>query len=203
MRTLLSFFSNTRKVFITAIILIFIASIIPFPNVIKFIFTFSAIILVYLHMFRASVVSSNSVISIILWLLIAPFFISIFVVAIVGMFWKPIEQDNYFTISFFILFIGSWIFASIIFELTKVKAAVTILNAIITTILAIVFLTSLDSDYSQVMFSEELIKEADKEGFSANSLIELSVKLITLPFVISAIWSLVVIELRSLGIIRR
>lgn len=180
-----------------------ISAIIPFPNSIKFTFSSISVSIVYLHLLRTWFVSSNSIWMIIIWLLFSPFVISILLIAYISLVWEDIQKDQFFITSFFIIFILTWAISSLLFNLERIKAAVTILNAIFTSALTIVFLTSLNADLTKLFFSKDILIEANKEGFSSNYLIELFTKLLTLPYVLSAIWALVIIELRSLKIIRR
>jgi|GEM_PF-4715394 len=203
MKSFLEFIDNDRKVIITIFFLILIALFIPFPSSIRFTIFILIMILIYINIFRRSILASTTIVRIMIWLICAPFKIIIIVTGYISLIWVDILQSRYFLISFVFLFILSWILAAYIFELKKVKAAILILNSIFSSILSVAFLTTLDADISKLVFDESIIQEAVNKGLSLNNLIETFVKILTFPYVLSAIWALLIVELRSLGIIRR
>ena len=93
-------------------------------------------------------------------------------------------------------------FAAYIFDLAKVKAAITILNAIILSVLAVTFITSFDMTYSMLVFDMDMIKEAQEAGVSSNGLLEYLIKLLILPYLLAGIWGAVIAELRQTGVIK-
>jgi hypothetical protein len=189
LRGFISFIDNERKVYTTVFLLLVIAVFIPFPTLIKLAIFLLAMTMVYLNIFRSSILASITIFRIICWLLCAPFLISIVVIGYISFIWSDILQDKYFIYAFLFLFVFSWMLAGYIFDLNKVKAAILILNTIFTSIVTIAFLTTLDANLSKLVFDESMISAALKEGFSANTLIELLVKVLTFPYIISAIWA--------------
>lgn len=203
MRGFINFIDNERRVYGIAFLLMLVAVFIPLPTVIRLVIFFVIMTLVYTNIFRSSILASTTIIRIICWLICAPFLISIVVVSYISFVWSDIQQDKYFLYIFLFLFVLSWMLAGYIFELNRVKAAILILNTIFTSFVTIAFLTTLDANLSKLVFDDNMINAAANEGFSTNTLIELLVKILTFPYIISAIWAQLIVELRSLGIIRR
>lgn len=203
MNLILKFLDNEKRVYSLVILLIVITLLIPLPQIAKYVLLIAVMTLVYLNMFRSSVLASTTVFRILLWLIAAPSIISIVILGYISFLWDGVEQERYFIFLFLVFFILSWVFAGYVFELNKVKAALLILNSIFTSLLAIAFLTTLDSNLSSLVFDSEIINAASQQGFNENSLIETIVKILVFPYVMSAIWAQLIVELRSLGIIRR
>lgn len=184
--------------FSIALIILVIFTFAPISNKLKFPLNAVAIALIYIVILINSVNEANSVLKIIWWLLFYPIVISVFVSIYVSIFWHPIiTQDKYFIPLFLVAFFCSWMFASYAFDYKKVKLAITILNAFFATIVTLAFLTTLDSNLITSFFSSETISLALHSGLSINSLIEVVIKFITFPYVISVIWAQVILELRS------
>ncbi len=203
MRKFLSFIDNSKHLYITIFIVVIVTNILPLPQqIIPTIYTFF-FTLMYLNILRNSIMRSTTILRMIRWLLIAPILISIIVASYISMIWKPILEDMYFLPMLLLLFILSWLFAAYKFEYKKIKAAVTILNGLFMLIIALVFLTTLNADLSKMVFDKDTIQSAYNNGISANSIIEIVVKFITLPFVISALLAQVLLELRCLEIIKK
>lgn len=198
---IIDFIKNLKNIYFIAFVLMFSAILMPMPEFLQYIISIISIALFYIVLFLNSIKSANNVFKMICWLLVAPFLITIFVSAYISLLWEPIQQNRYFIMLLFVVFIFSWLFASYRFDLDKIKAAVMILNAIFTTILTIAFLTTLDAEFSKLLFSTDIIKAAVDEGFSESNLIELIIKMITLPYILSAIWAQIIIELRYLKIV--
>ncbi|REK71976.1 hypothetical protein [Paenibacillus paeoniae] len=202
MRRIIEILKNTRVIYLIVFLFIIIGVYLPSPQI-KFLLIGFAITLVYLNMFLNSITNANTIFRIIRWLLVAPFLIALVVASYISFFWSPVIEDRYFIWFLLFTFVVSWLAASLFFELNKVKAAVMLINALFTTLLAVAFLTTLDSNFSSLVFDQSVIDTAIQEGLSENSLVEILVKIITFPFVISSIWAMLVIELRTIGIIRR
>ena len=74
-----------------------------------------------------------------LWLILVPFIVAAILTSLILMLWKPASTGIPFGVVFISFFVLIWMFAAYIFDLAKVKAAITILNAIILSVLAVTF----------------------------------------------------------------
>ena len=137
-----------------------------------------------------------------LWLILVPFIVAAILTSLILMLWKPASTGIPFGVVFISFFVLIWMFAAYIFDLAKVKAAITILNAIILSVLAVTFITSFDMTYSMLVFDMDMIKEAQEAGVSSNGLLEYLIKLLILPYLLAGIWGAVIAELRQTGVIK-
>lgn len=144
---------------------------------------------------------TKSILGICFWLFVSPIFIALILSVTVASYLTKINQDNLFIIIVCTLIILLWCISALILDKDKVKASLLINNAILTTILAISFLSTIDDSFSKIIYDKSYIDEAISIGISPNSIIELLIKLLTLPYVLGAIWSSVLIELRHLDIL--
>ncbi|SFC75793.1 hypothetical protein [Clostridium uliginosum] len=203
MKKVISFINDSKKMYLLTFLIMILSIVIPIPNELRNPIYIIVTTIIYILWFRDSIKVANNVWKMIIWLLFAPFIISLVATAYISLVWIPIQQDKYFLFLFIVMVILLWMLAAYKFDLDKIKAAIFILNAIVTTIITIAFLTTLNTDLSKLVFSTDLIELATKDGFLANSLIELIIKMITLPYILSVIWAQVIIELRSLKMIGR
>lgn len=194
---IIEFLKNTKIIYLI-FFLIFIIDICTPVSSIRTFLMMIAITLIYLNMFIISITNANTILKIIRWLLIAPLIIGVVIAGYVSIWWTAALKDQYFVWFLLIVFVVSWVTAALFFELNKVEAAIKIINAIFATLLAFAFLTTLNSNFSTLIFDQSTINAAIHTGISKNSLVEIIVKLVTFPFIISSIWALLIIKLRTI-----
>ncbi|MBP7331438.1 MAG: hypothetical protein KBA08_03900 [Firmicutes bacterium] len=117
-------------------------------------------------------------------------------IAYVSIFWDAIILDVPFTICFLIIFVLVWTLAASKFEKKKIKAAMSVVNALTLTILALTFIAYFG--ISTIVFVDtNTINEIKAEGYTIETMIEILIKAITLPYLLGGIWGLVALDIRD------
>ncbi|KZZ83909.1 hypothetical protein [Bacillus sp. SJS] len=159
--------------------------------------------LFYLHIIRKSIRKSNTIFFQIIWLLIMPFIIALLPMLVIDIVIKGDIMENSFSTPLYILFfVLTWVFAVYVFEYSKIKVAIQFINASVLSILGITFLVYFNPEFLKILFGK-LIEEIEFTSLSAESIFDILIRLITLPYFLACLWANFAIELRGYQISKK
>lgn len=167
-------------------------------------FTVIGMTLIGIAELKNSIAKATSAFRIMKWLSVAPLGILIFLLLYISLISESIANNTLFGYCLFnVVFVATWIIGALVFDFNKVKAALLILNAIIITFLSISFvLYTIDTQHLAVILPHQIIPELKKIELTPSSFLELIFKIMTLPYVLASIWSIVILELRGMGMLK-
>jgi hypothetical protein len=150
-------------------------------------------VMFYVSWVTSSIEWANTIFKMVIWLLFAPLTIPIFIILFVSLFWINIVSNLQFIISFLLLFIIIWTLAALKFEKKKIKVAISIVNALTLTVLAFSFFSYFGLG---ITFIRKLIT-IELNGCAIETILEILVKIVTLPYLLGGIWGAVALEIRD------
>lgn len=188
---LLSIIDNDKQFYLILFIIIVLALIIrSFLPAVTMILIYLFMFLMYFKLIRNSIQKANTIFRQVIWLFIAPVIIAMLPFVILEKFFPQLIFNNFIFVPIYIFFfIMTWIIAIFLFDFKKIKVAVQIANAIIISILSITFIFYFTSDFLSELFSNELLLELQKENIGIETILDLFIKTITIPYVLSAVWA--------------
>ena len=189
------FLDNKIMLLIVAFALMILGGILPFSQSIKLFLMLAGTALICLAWLRDSIIWACTISKMIIWLLIAPFLISLMLIAYISVFWNEISYDTPFSIVFIVIFAFVWTFAAYKFEKKKIKAAMSFVNALTSTVLALSFIFYFGFGNSLISLDQNTLNELSSIGLNPASLLEIITKTLTLPYLLGGIWGLATLEI--------
>ena len=202
-RQTITFLDRKGFVYIVSLCLMFLGALLPLSPLVKTLLMYGGMGIIYLSVLQESIRWANSIFKIFIWLLFAPFIISCVVIGSIELSWIDTVPNVPFTVVFIILFVASWMLGGYVFETKKVKVAMMIINAIVLSLLGLSFISNFYEGTSLLPLTPEDIKALKVLGMAPNVLIEILIKVLTLPYLLAGLWGLVVVELADAGVFRQ
>ncbi|MFC9600215.1 hypothetical protein ACFTQL_20450 [Peribacillus butanolivorans] len=191
---------DNEKVFplIIVLLLILIAIFTQSAPTLSTILIYIFLTLFYTKLIRNSIQKAKSVFCQVIWLIFAPLFLALLPFVIIEKFFpKLVNNDSYFVPIYLFFFILSWVLAVFVFDIKKIKVAVQTVNALFLSVLSVTFVFYFTPEFLTNMFSTEGITEIKKEGLELETFVDLLIKALTIPYVLSGIWANVAIAYRE------
>lgn len=186
---------NKKLIYLLGFIVI-IFGLLPLPHIMKLSSFYLGIGLIYLVWLFDSIEWASTIPKMIIWLLVAPFLISLVIIAYVSLFWNDVVLNLPFALSFLLIFILVWLLAALRFDKKKIKVAMSFVNALTLTILALTFILYFGFDTASFIDSS-ITKEAEANGYNIESIPEILIKIVTLPYLLGGLWGTVAYEIRD------
>lgn len=204
-----AFFKNiieTERNFNIVVVVVFLLALILINKIqslgIFFIYVF--LTLMYIKIINSSVKWANSVCKQVVWLIIAPIIIALLPFAIIERIIPSIAyQNSFFVPVYLFFFVITGVIAVLIFDLNKVKISIQIVNGIFLTILSLTFVFYFQADALFNFIEPDLANEILSANVSIESLFELLVKLITIPYILLGIWGNIAVSIREIQYYKR
>lgn len=192
-------FMNEKKFLylLVSFVLMLSGAFLPFLPDIKLYLALAGITFLYLFWLRDSIIWACTISRMIIWLLIAPGIISLVIIGYISVFWNEVLYNMPFSIGFILFFIIVWTLAAYNFDKRKIRAAMTFINAVTLTTLGLTFIFYFNVGNSFIPMSQADLTELTAAGLSQASLLEILIKMITLPYFLAGIWGLAVLEIRE------
>lgn len=84
-----------------------------------------------------------------------------------------------------------------LFELNKIKVAIQIVNAIFISVLSLTFIFYFTSDIFIKLISKEILLVMKNNSLGIETILDLVIKVITLPYILAGIWASVALAIRE------
>ncbi|MCQ6268242.1 hypothetical protein M1K46_21780 [Fictibacillus sp. WQ 8-8] len=191
---------DNNKIFLLLIFILSVLGVIlnRFAPAQSSILVYLFLTLFYARLIRSSIIEANTVFRQVIWLISAPVILALLPFMVIGVFIPMlINNDLYFFLIYVFFFILTWVFVAFVFDIEKIKVAVQIVNALFLSILSVTFVFYFTPDLLKDIFSKEVLVDIKKDGLEIESLIDLFIKLLTIPYILSGIWVNVAIAYRE------
>ena len=162
------------------------------------IFVYIFLTLFYIERIRKSIQWATTVVKQVIWLILAPIIIALLPFVVIELIIPRLVYNDYFFAPMYLLFfVLTGIIAAFIFELKTIKISMQIVNGIFLSIVSLTFIFYFQSENLYTTIEPNLAAQIKLSNISIDTLFDLLIKVITIPYILLGIWGNIAVLYRE------